>query len=337
MHRPRILVALTRTEKEDFLPRESFSELESLASSVRLVDPLELAQDQWPEVLADFRPEVLVGAWRTPPLPADVKTITGDSLRYVCYLPGSVRKLVGEDLIREGLLVTNWGNSIARTVAECGLMMAIACLRRVSYWNLHMHGGPAWKNAETLTGSLFERRVGLHGFGVIARELVKLMQPFGVSISTYSPSVPDSLLDEFAVRRADTLEELFRENDVLVELAALTPKSRHMVTEAHLRMIPEGGVFVNIGRGAVVDEEALARVAAEGKLQVGLDVFGKEPLPADSPFRKLDNVLLLPHISGPTTDRRQDAGTFGLENIRRYIQGEPLQSEITGDVYARAT
>jgi phosphoglycerate dehydrogenase-like enzyme len=337
MHLPRILVALTPAEKDDFFPGESFPELESLASSVRQVNPGELPGDQWPGVLAEFRPEIIVAAWKTPPLPADVKTITGDSLRYVCYLPGSVRKLVREELLREGLLVTNWGNSIARTVAECGLMMAIACLRRISYWNVHMHAGPAWRNSEDLTGSLFERRVGLHGFGVIARELVKLIQPFGVSISTYSPSVPDALLDEFGVCRCASLEELFSDNDVLIELAALTPKSRHMVKEAHLRMIPEGGVFVNIGRGAVVDEEALARVAAEGRIQVGLDVFGTEPLPADSPFRELANVLLLPHLSGPTSDRRQDAGTFGLYNIRRYIRGEPLQSLITADVYARAT
>lgn len=337
MHLPRILVALTPTEKEHFLPGKLFSELEGLASSFRLVNPLDLAPDGWREVLAEFRPEILVGAWRTPSLPKNVQEITGDSLSYVCYLPGSVRKLVPDELVQEGLLVTNWGNSIARTVAECGLMMAIACLRRIAYWNVHMRTDLAWKKGDSLTGSLFERRVGLHGFGVIARELVKLMQPFNVTVSTYSPSVPDAILEEFNVARTTSLEALFSENDVIIELAALTPKSRHMVTEAHLRMIPEGGVFVNIGRGAVVDEEALARVAAEGRIQVGLDVFGVEPLPADSPFRKLDNVLLLPHLSGPTTDRRQDAGAFGLENIRRFVKGEPLESVITADVYARAT
>ncbi len=337
MTSPRILAAVTETERETFFPGRQFDELKGLASSFRHVDPLTLDEAAWVDTLSDFRPEILVACWRTPPLPDDILCRLDNSLRYACYLAGSVRKLVSDKLLHDGLIVTNWGHSISRTVAECGLMMAIASLRRVPYWNRRMYKGDAWKTPETASGSLFGRRVGLHGFGVIAREFVKLVQPFGVPVETYSPSVPDSILEEFNVSRSHSLEALFSENDVIIELAALTPETARIVKEEHLRSIPEGGVFVNIGRGATVDEDALARVAAEGKIFVALDVFSEEPLPADSPFRKIENVLLLPHLGGPTTDRRQDAGAHALENIRRYIRGEKLRSVVTAEVYARAS
>jgi len=123
----------------------------------------------------------------------------------------------------------------------------------------------------------------------------------------------------------------------VVELAPETPDTYHIVDEAMLRLIRPGGVFVNVGRGSVVDEDALARVAAEGRIQVGLDVYEVEPLPAASPLRRLPNVMLLPHLGGPTKDRRRDCGRFGVENLDRYLKGEPLESEVTLDIYDRAS
>jgi phosphoglycerate dehydrogenase-like enzyme len=108
------------------------------------------------------------------------------------------------------------------------------------------------------------------------------------------------------------MERLFSDNDIIVELAPLIPETVGTVTEAHLRLIRPGGVFINVGRGAVVDEAALLRVAAEGKIQVGLDVFTQEPLPKESGFRGLRNVTLTPHLAGPTTDRRRDAGGLAV-------------------------
>jgi phosphoglycerate dehydrogenase-like enzyme len=201
-----------------------------------------------------------------------------------------------------------------------------------------MHHENGWKErTSVVTGSLFERKVGLHGFGAISREVVKLLKPFNVTISTYSPSVPDSLLEEFGVQRAKDLETLFSQNDVVIELAALTPKNTGIVTEELLRSIPAGGVFVNVGRGAVVDEPALARVARDGHIQVALDVYTSEPLPENSPLRGMTDVLLLPHLGGPTTDRRRDATSLGIANIRRYLNGEDLESRITPSVYKRST
>src|SRR5581483_6947488 len=151
--------------------------------------------------------------------------------------------------------------------------------------------------------SLFCRRVGIHGFGPVARELVTLLQPWNCPITALAPDLTAELARAYGVERAGTLESLFGENEIVVELAPLIPATTGQVTEKLLRLIRPGGVFVNVGRGAVVDEDALLRVAREGKISVGLDVYTTEPLPADSGFRALPRVSLTPHTAGPTIDR----------------------------------
>lgn len=333
---PKICVVLDDWERESFIPPGVEAELKTISSRISFAEGKDFPEGKgWLEWLKEESPEILLTGWMTPELPESCREEV-PSLKYVCHLVGSIKGIIPDKLIADGLLVTNWGHSVSRTVAESGLMLAIAGLRRVSYWTLEMHTRGGWKERTKVeTGSLFGRKVGLHGFGAISQELRKLLVPFEVPVMTYSPSVPDPLLEEFNVQRAGSLEELFSKNDVIIELAALTQKNRGIVTEELLRMIPKGGVFVNIGRGAVVDEEALARVAAEGDIQVALDVYGKEPLPKDSPFRKLDNVLTQPHLGGPTIDRRQDATLYGIANLRRYLKGEPLESRITVEVSQR--
>ncbi|GHB97839.1 hydroxyacid dehydrogenase [Cerasicoccus arenae] len=337
MSNENLLVVLNEWEKEDFLPPPLWSRLEKIFPQLQYHTPDEIAKKGWARVFSEVKPSILITGWRAPPLPPEVGLARESGLKYLCHLPGSVRKLVPRLWIENGLIVSNWGRSISHVVAECGLMMIISGLRRAGYWNYAMHRNGAWKTDALDTQSLFGRRVGIHGFGAISRCLVKLMEPFGVEVSTYSPSVSDEGLAEYGVQRSNSLEELFSENHIIVELAALTPEAEGIVGERLLRMIPEGGLFVNIGRGAVVDEDALIRTCAEGKIHAALDVYCTEPLPADSPLRKMENVLLLPHLGGPTVDQRQTAGAYGLANIERYLSGNPLESVVTLDIYDRAT
>ncbi|MEC5384451.1 hydroxyacid dehydrogenase [Uliginosibacterium sp. H3] len=332
----RTLIVITDHERQHFLPAPLIDELLSLLPAHRIVDPLSLKADDWATLLAEFRPQLIITGRKTPMLPDDI-AIGGDGLRYVCHLAGSVKHLVSDTHLRRGLLVSNWGNSVSRVMAECGLFLTIAALRRASHWALAMHREGSWKDGNTEFFSLFERRVGLHGFGAIARELLRLIQPFGVKLQTWSPSVPEAELAALGVQRAASLEALFDDNEVVIELASLTPRNRGIVDEAMLRRLRPGSVFVNIGRGAVVDEAAMVRVAREGKVQFALDVFTEEPLPLDSGLRGLSNVTLLPHLAGPTTDRQRDAGAFALENIRRHLAGDLPTALIDAEAFARST
>jgi phosphoglycerate dehydrogenase-like enzyme len=216
-------------------------------------------------------------------------------------------------------------------------MLILMALRRASHWAVAMHRDSAWKNGNTYTQSLLGRRVGIHGFGSISQCLVPMLRPFTSRIQAYSPRVPEAVFSSLGVKRLASLEELFSESDVVVELAAGTPDNYRLITEKHLRLIPDGGVFVNVGRGRVVDEDGLLRVAREGRLQIALDVFEREPLSADSPLRGLSNVMLLPHIAGPTCDRQRDAGALAVKNLRSFLRGEPLDAVVTLEVYDRSS
>ena len=330
-----LLAVLTPGETREFFPEPILAQLRALAPDFRLLDPTRMDEIVFARELAAINPDVLLGCWKTPPLPATLPP----RLRYVCYVAGSVKKLVSRAHVERGLLVTNWGGSISRTVAEAALFHILACLRHASHWALAMHqpGVAAWKNGLSDSRSLFCRPVGLHGFGPVARELVGLLRPWGCPVTVFAPDVTAELARAYAVERAATLEALFSENEIVVELAPLIPATAGIVTEKILRLLRPGAVFVNVGRGAVVDEAALLRVAREGKISVGLDVFTTEPLPADSGFRALPSVSLTPHTAGPTIDRYPDAGAFALKNLRAYAEGRPLEAVITPEIYDQST
>jgi phosphoglycerate dehydrogenase-like enzyme len=324
-----LLLVVSPIDAREFLPGELHSAVRDLAADYREFNPLVHDAADFAALLREFNPEIVVTGWKTPALPA----VLPADLRYVCHLTGTVRDLVARHQLEHGLLVTNWGGSIARVVAEHTLFHILACLRRATHWALAMHRDGAWKTREAETASLFGRRVGIHGFGRVARELVALLAPFGATVSVHAPDVDAAAERAHRIRRVDTLDALFADNDVVVELAPLNSATEGIVTERLLRLLRPGAVFVNTGRGRVVDEAALSRVAAEGRVFFGIDVFAVEPLAADHPLRGLPNVTLTPHLGGPTTDRRRDAGAHALRNLRAYAAGQPLESVVTPELY----
>lgn len=295
------------------------------------IDPSS-ANGSWGELLQQHRPEIIISGWGTAPIPADI-----DGLKYVCHVAGSVRKLVPRALLERGVLVGNWGGTVAEMVAEGALGMILAALRRTQHFGDIMHRQKTWENAPAGALSLFERRVGIHGFGAIVRRLLPMLRVFRCPVRVFTTGVPDAWYAEHGVERADSLEQLFDWADVLVEAEALTPSNHGIVDEKLLRRLRPDGVFVNIARGALVDEAALAKVAAEGWLRLALDVFQTEPLPADSPLRGLSNAVLSPHTAGPTQDRACVCGKYALDNLQRYLQGGMPETRVTLEIYDRST
>jgi phosphoglycerate dehydrogenase-like enzyme len=330
-----LLAMLTPTEAREFLPEPLLSGVRGLVPQFRLIDPTHLDEPAFARELAATDPDILLGCWKTPPLADQLPA----RLRYVCYITGSVKRLITRGHLERGLLVTNWGASISRTVAEAALFHILGCLRNASHWAIAMHqpGVAAWKNGFTDARSLFCRRVGIHGFGPVARELVTLLRPWSCPVTALAPDLTAELAHAYGIERAASLEALFSENEIIVELAPLIPATTGVITEKLLRLIRPGGVFVNVGRGAVVDEAALLRVAREGQISIGLDVYTQEPLPADSGFRSLPKLNLTPHIAGPTIDRYPDAGAFALKNLRSYVEDRPLEAVVTPEIYDQSS
>jgi phosphoglycerate dehydrogenase-like enzyme len=328
-----LLAVLTPEEETNFWPDHLGRQLRGLCPNCRLLDPTGLSAEAFAAELSRINPEVMITCWSTPALPAALPA----ALRYVCHLTGSVRHLVRRAHLAQGLLVTNWGNTISRTVAECALYHVLACLRRGPHWTRTLQHDGGWRNGFEQVRSLFERRVGVHGYGAVARELLKLLAPFGCTTSVCAPDFDDTAARTTGAARAANLDELFSGHDIIIEVAPLNSATKGCVTEHHLRLLPPGAVFVNVARAAIVDEAALLLLATEGQLRVGLDVFVEEPLPAASGFRQLPEVSLTPHIAGPTLDRYSDATAGALRNLQAYAAKEPLSAVITLQDYDQAT
>lgn len=329
-----VAVALTAHERELFFGDRDLSGI----PGVWLLADADLSPGTWPALLDTLQPTVLVTAWSTPPLSEAWLQRPDCPLRFVCHVTGSVRRLVPRTFLARGGVISNWGGSVSEQVAEHALLLALGALRNAGRWAGFIANGGNRERLEQLgTRTLFGRRLGIHGFGSVARALVPLLRPFGATIAAYSAGVPPALMHEAGIVPAESLSALFAGSEILFECEALTPGTELSVTAELLALLPDDAVFVNVGRGQLVDETALAHEARSGRLRLALDVVNDEPLSAGSPFFGLPNVILSPHIGGPTADRYRQCGDNALANLAAFLRDEPLPGGISLASYDRAT
>lgn len=334
----RILFAFTSKEQGLFLPGLRMEEFGDQVYSY--IDTDAAGPEGWARTLREWRPTVIVTAWSAKRLPADWVASPEFSLKYVCHVTGSLKSLMTRECFLRGVQVTNWGTSINHTVAEHAMLLTLALLRGAGAWPDAMQkGGWTVDQVRRLrTRALRGRQVGLHGFGSIAREVATMLAPFKPAcIRAYSRGVPPAFMLAHGVDPCGSPEELYGASEVLICCESLTPETLASVNASVLARLGDDSVFVNVGRGQIVDEGALLAEAATGRLRIGLDVFHREPLPADYPLRTAPGVLLSPHIAGPTLETYPACGDHALENLRRYLAGEPLSGEVTIETFDRMT
>ena len=174
--------------------------------------------------------------------------------------------------------------------------------------------------------------VGLFGFGNIARCLCKKLQGIGCEVRTADPFVKPETAAEYGVEIVD-FDTLVAESDYISIHAPLNDATRHSFSgEQFDRMKPTASI-INTSRGPVIDEAALVAALREKKIsRAALDVYDQEPLPADNPFRELDNVFMTPHIAGASRQARHRQGQFTVEEIGRFLSGQPLRYQVTADM-----
>ena len=267
-----------------------------------------------------------VTGWGTHKLSKDVLRYA-DRLKLVAHTAGSVYGIVDGDVYEAGARVVGANRLFAESTAEGAFTYILCGLRRIEYYTGRVRNGQ-WKEVDFQNQGLLDKKVGLVGFGQVARNLYNYMKPLRAQVSVCSPEVDEAMASEYGVKRTN-MEELFSTCDVISIHAALGEGTYHIVTEKLLRMMGPGTLLVNSARGAIIDEEALALVLREGKISAVLDVTEQEPLPLDSPLRGLENVTLIPHMGGPTIDRRRFCALAMADEIERFQKGEPLQHEIS--------
>ncbi|MHB9097013.1 MAG: D-2-hydroxyacid dehydrogenase [Syntrophales bacterium] len=173
--------------------------------------------------------------------------------------------------------------------------------------------------------------VGILGLGVVGREIARLCKMFGMEVigirRSGQPEQPFPDVDR--VYPPVRLPEVLAESDFVVLALPLTRETRNLIGEKELKGMKPTAFLINPARGAVVDEGALVRALEEKWIAgAGLDVFIKEPLPPESRFYELPNVIFSPHISGDIPDYELHATEVFCENLRRYLTGEPFLHEV---------
>jgi phosphoglycerate dehydrogenase-like enzyme len=257
------------------------------------------------------------------------------NLKLIAHFAGSVAPVVAQDVYETDVKVISGNDVFAKSVAEGCLCYTLAALRRLEHYMDVMRTG-GFKETVFYNRGLFGKKLGIVGFGAIARHYLNLVRWFDLEVLIYSSHLTDEEAAKYGGRTA-SLEEIFSECDVISIHASNTAKTRGMITRELMERMKPDALLVNTARGAVIDEPAMFEMLLAGKFYAALDVYAEEPPAPDAPIRQCKNALLMPHMGGPTMDMRSVVALEVTKDIARLGRGEELQYEITAAAAARMT
>jgi phosphoglycerate dehydrogenase-like enzyme len=263
--------------------------------------------------------------------------LTGDHLAAASRLVFVQQPSVGVDsldvdaLTAAGIPVANTAGANAVSVAEWCVGAAYAVLRWLAWADERMREGgwPQFDVAQRGGGEVAGRRVGIVGMGPIGVECARRFAALGADVAYWSRR--ERPPGESGGARWLELDALLAHAQVLVVVVALAPATRGLLSAERLALLPPGAFVVNAARGGVLDEGALLDALHSGHLAgAALDVYATEPLPADSPLRREDRILLSPHAAGATREAQGRVIGAVIDNIRRVTSGEPVVNVVNG-------
>jgi len=224
-----------------------------------------------------------------------------------------------------GIPVANAGPANAGPVAEHAILGALACLRFLRDAIRDAEAG-GWTRQPWLDRDLWDldqRTVGILGMGAVGEAIARRLSGFGCTVIYNKRSRLDPGREAELGVAYRGLEELLREAQVLMVTLPLNDDTRGLLGRARLELLPRGAVVVNVARGHIIDQAALADLLRGGHLRgAALDVFDEEPLPAGHDLGELPNVLLTPHVAGTTAIAKRDILLNSLANVARVCRGE---------------
>jgi phosphoglycerate dehydrogenase-like enzyme/predicted dehydrogenase len=352
--RPTVLVHHGHAAQRRFFSPDQLQSLAEYADVVTWTDA------DGPAALA--RADVLVTGRGAPPPPDLVAG--APQLRLLVSLGASVRQYEPAALVERDVLITNTADAVAVGVAEHCLMVTLAGLRRLTEIDAEMHkgewprpgrragaGGSALRRLvptsvkrrvlalrtrggtrgagggapRTGASDLRGARIGLVGWGHVARRFAELLAPFGCDVMVFSESVDPAELAAAGVRPAG-LAEVLASAKVVSLHRGLSDATRGFIDRTQLARIQPGAVLVNTARGGLVEEDALLKRLGRGDLVAAIDVFEEEPLPRSHPLRTHPNAILTPHNAGTTAQEETRMGEQALRTVRDWLEGRPVDA-----------
>ena len=282
---------------------------EVTAADIERITVAFFSNDVWPERTGPFF-KVAIGA---------------PNLRWFHSMSAGVDSPVFSTFLERGVRLTTSSGATAPPIASTVMLYLLALSRDLPRW-LRAQAAHEWAPApfRELEGQC----IVVVGYGPIGQEVVRLAQAFRMDPVIVRRAARGD--EPCPVRRLDELATVVRDADAVVVALPLAETTRGVVSPEVIAAMRNHTVFVNVGRGELVDQGALTDALVAGRLGgAGLDVFDPEPLPADDRLWDLPNVIISPHASGSSdrTDRR--VAEIFLDNLARFVHGEPLRNEVT--------
>jgi len=285
-----------------------------------------LTPEQWAEAFEGV--EALITAWGCPKL--DEKVLARNTtLKIVGHAAGSVGGIASPLLYQRGIPVLSCNHIMSQAVAEWCLMVTMLMRNRfLDYAGIGSLTNMVWENRQR-SRAMHDAVISIWGYGDISQRLIHMLKPMTPKeILVFSNHMKPAEAAAAGITLVD-FDEMFERGDIIHLLGALTDANRGRVGAEHLAKIKDGAVLINAGRAHLVQEAALLAELRKNRFTAVLAVHYSEPLPEDSPFRGLPNVIVTPHVAG-----RGKEGLYAkhvLEEFDRFFRGEPVTSAVSQD------
>ena len=265
--------------------------------------------------------EVLIGQSDMPKARLD----RAPKLRAIVNVETNFLQNVDYDVcFARGVHVLAPSSAFARPVAEMALGLAIDLCRGVTTADRAMRAAKEKWLLDGAAGcfSLYGARVGLIGFGDLARAFTPLLAPFGCPVKAFDPWVSGHFMAGFGVAAA-SLDEVLSTSQIIVVFAAVTSENQAFLGKREFELIAPGSVLLLMSRAGVVDFPEFLRQVESGRFRAATDVFPVEPAPADEPARRVEGLLLSPHRAGALPDSLLEIGRQAVADVELILRGLP--------------
>ncbi len=254
---------------------------------------------------------------------ADVAARLPERLKIIANHSVGVDHCDLEALKAKGVVVTNTPDVLSDATAEIALLLMLGAARRASEGDRLMRTGTweSWSPSFMVGTQTTGKRMGIVGMGRVGQVMAKRARGMDMEVHYFNRSrlSPEK---ELGAIYHDNLDDLLAVSDVLSLHCPTTPETTGFMNADKFALLPDGAIFVNTARGALVDEDALVDALKSGKLAAaGLDVFRQEP-GGNPKFTTVENIFMLPHIGSATWQTRDAMGFRALDNLDAYFAGK---------------
>jgi phosphoglycerate dehydrogenase-like enzyme len=221
-----------------------------------------------------------------------------------------------------GVTVCGTG-SFGRPTSGIAIGLMLELTRHIGHENARLHGGATWQS--TIGPDLEGLTLGVLGLGNLGQRTANIAKAFGMKVIAWSQNLTPEKCAEAGVGYVGK-DDLFRQSDFITIHIVLSPRSRGLVGAKELGLMKPSAFLINTSRGPIIEEAALLSALREKRIGgAGLDVFDTEPLPLDHPLRKMDNVVLTPHLGYVSEQNYRHYFAGVVEDIRGFLDGKPVR------------